>query len=383
MKNTLQHLGSYSDIVLEAQRQGPLHPIAPPGRGTQEKVRQVLSWNQVPTSPVQVRLEQRWEQDGLEGEQISWSVGYGPRTQAWVFKPKGARGRLPAVLALHDHGGFKYINKEKIADGPEPTPQFMLNIRADNYGGRAWVNALAKEGFVVLVHDVFLWGSRRFPIDTMREALNYWIETSEAELHQEMENFGIPAEVADYNYLARHYEHVVAKYLTVLGTNLAGVINYEDRLALNYLYSRPDVQRENVACMGLSGGGARAGLLRATADELKAAVIVGMMSSYPGLLDHNIECHTWMFFPPGWARYGDWPDLVACQAPAPLLVQYDRDDDLFTPNGMQAAHDRLKLHYSNAGVPEAYSGQFFPGPHKFDLEMQAAAFEWLENQLMK
>jgi dienelactone hydrolase len=383
MQKKYQHLGSYSDIVAEAQRQDLVFPLAHPGRETQEKVRQVLGWNRLPDSPPEVQVEKRWERDGLDCEQISWSVGYGPRTQAWVFKPEGIRKPLPAVLALHDHGGFKYTTKEKIADGPESIPQFLLNKRAELYGGRAWVNALAKEGFVVLVHDAFLWGSRRFDIETMRAALRYWIETPEEELRIERENFGTPAEVADYNYLARHFEHVVAKYLTVLGTNLAGVINYEDRLALNYLYSRPDVQRENVACMGLSGGGARAGLLRATADELKAAVIVGMMSSYPGLLDHNIECHTWMFFPPGWAQYGDWPDLVACQAPAPLLVQYDRDDDLFTPNGMQAAHDRLKLHYSNAGVPEAYSGQFFSGPHKFDLEMQAAAFEWLVNQLMK
>jgi predicted esterase len=86
-----------------------------------------------------------------------------------------------------------------------------------------------------------------------------------------------------------------------------------------------------------------------------------------------------MFFPSNWSRFGDWPDLAACRAPAPLLVQYDTEDELFTLKGMKDAHARLTAHY--AFKPEAYSGQFYPGPHKFDLEMQEAAFDWLEEWL--
>jgi len=105
------------------------------------------------------------------------------------------------------------------------------------------------------------------------------------------------------------------------------------------------------------------------------------MSSYAHLLDRHVVSHTWMFFPSGWARLGDWPDLAACRAPSPLLVQYDRDDELFPLDGMQAADARLSAHYRTAGAPDAYRGEFYPGPHKFDLEMQAAAFAWLKGQL--
>ncbi len=38
-------------------------------------------------------------------------------------------------------------------------------------------------------------------------------------------------------------------------------------------------------------------------------------------------------------------------------------------------------HYLKSGHPEAYTGQFYPGYHKFDLEMQAAAFAWLRQAL--
>ena len=34
-----------------------------------------------------------------------------------------------------------------------------------------------------------------------------------------------------------------------------------------------------------------------------------------------------------------------------------------------------------ASAPEAYRGEFYPGPHKFDLTMQEAAFGWLVRQL--
>jgi len=377
MNNHYQHLGIYSDIVLKARTQGPLYPTALPGKETQLKVREVLGWCDHPEEPAEVCLEKTWDQDGLIGEELSWSVGYGPRTHAWFFKPAGASGPLPAVLALHDHGGFKFFGKEKIAVGPEQPLPYLTYYREQYYGDRAWVNALAKAGFAVLVHDTFLWGSRKFPEAEMRASLDIEIPSA---IHNAEQAPGLPPEIAVYNFLAGHHEHFVAKYCNLLGTSLAGIVAHEDRIALNYLRSRPDVQAGKAGCMGLSGGGNRAGLLRATAKGLKAAVVVGLMSTYAGLLDHNVH-HTWMFYPYLWSRYGDWPDLVACQAPAHLLVQYDLDDELFTQEGMRDAHQRLCELYGYAGNEEGYTGQFYEGPHKFDLNMQEAAFSWLRDIL--
>ncbi len=376
MSESYQHLGAYSDLVAEAFRQRPLYPLAPPGPETQARVREVLGFCSLPEEPLEVRVEDRWEKGGLIGEEISWSVGYGPRTRAWLFRPLGATQPLPGVLALHDHGGFKAYGKEKIAEGKAQPEDYIQGYWTLCYGGRAWVNALARAGYVVLVHDTFLWGSRKFTFEQMQDTLNVYIPEEIGAWPP-----GAPQDVSIYNYVANHHEHLVEKYCIQLGTCMAGVICHEDRIALNYLRSRPEVQIERLGCMGLSGGGNRAGMLRATAEGLRAAAVVGLMSTYQGLLDHNIQSHTWMLFPSGWARYGDWSDLVACQAPAPLLVQYDIEDDLFTLEGMQAADRRLAQHYRSVGHPEGYTGQFYPGPHKFDLEMQAAAFQWLDGKL--
>jgi dienelactone hydrolase len=377
MENSYQHLGTFSDWVAAANLQQPLFPLARPGPDTQARVRDVLGFCHQPETPRDVQLDRTWQRDGVQGEEVSWSVGFGPRTYAYVLRPANTHQPLPGVVALHDHSGYKYYGKEKIADGPDGALPAIAPIRAREYENRAYANELAKEGFVVLVHDTFLWGSRRFRFEDIPEDMR---RQAAVLLKDNPPDPAVPPEIAAYNAASGLHEHLVAKYCNVLGTSLAGIASYEDRVAFNYLLSRPDVQPDHAGCLGLSGGGNRAALLNATHDQVRAAVIVGLMSTYAGLLDHNMT-HTWMFFPFNWARYGDWPDLAACRAPSPLLVQFDLDDTLFTQAGMHAAHERLQGHFSSVGQPQAYTGQFYPGPHKFDLEMQRAAFAWLKQQL--
>lgn len=379
-------LGEFSDWVDFAKQQGPLFPVAAPGPETQSLVRRSLGFGGE-EAPREVRVESRWRRDGIEGEQVSWSVGYGPRTQAWVLKPEGAAAStcLPAVIALHDHSGFKYLGREKIADGAEGARPELESFRAGCYGGRAWANDLARRGFVVLIHDAFLWGSRRFAFKTMP-----WRGEAKVLVQHSLRQDGTPGawdggtgsvEVAHYNCAAGLHEHLIEKYCHLLGTTLAGVVAFEDRVAAAYLAGRPDVDPRRIGCAGLSGGGCRAALMQATCDKIRACAIVGMMSTFEGLLDRNVASHTWMLLPSGWARHGDWPDLAACRAPSPLLVQYDQEDNLFTPAGMQAAHLRLAQHYAAVGAPESYRGEFYPGGHKFDVPMQDAAFAWLAENL--
>ncbi|MCE0539837.1 hypothetical protein LWF15_30505 [Kineosporia rhizophila] len=348
----------------------PAHSLTP------ARVRELLGVDLDP-QPRDVQVHGRWTSEGVDGEEVSWSVGYGPRTQAWVLRPAGHEGALPGVLTLHGHDAFKWNGKEKIADGPGESSPELTTLRQKFYGGRAYANELARRGFTVLVHDATLWGSRRFPADDMPEQgstppEDRWIAP---------ESEGDATDVQWYNRLAARHEHVVAKYCTLLGISLAGLVNYEDRIAAEYLAGRPDVRDGGLGCMGFSGGGCRTALLQATSEQVKAAVVTGMMSTYRGLLDAHVATHTWMLFPPALTAVADWPDVAATRAPSPLLVQYSLDDSLFSVPGMRAAHERLQHLYENAGARDAYVGQFFPGPHRFDVAMQEAAFEQLDRWL--
>lgn len=366
-----QHLGDYSDLVKAANRCCQLNPKAKPGKATQRKLLAMLSFKPGPDKPKSVRIEQRWSKGGVDGKLVSWSLGYGPRTEAYLLKPSGAKGKLPAVIALHDHGGFKFYGKEKIADGPGRMPKILGPFRDQCYAGRAFANELAKQGYIVLVPDVFLWGSRKFDKQVLLSA----------GMDERCPKVANSSQAVQYNRLCMPHEHVVEKYCSLLGTTLAGVVNYEDRVATAYLKSQKDVKPNCIGCVGLSGGGMRSALLQGTCNDISAAVIIGAMSTYPGLYDHNIICHTWMLFPSGWTNHGDWSDIAACRAPSPVMVQNDIDDSLYTMQGMRAADRRMASHYSAVGARKNYVCKFYPGHHKFDLPMQADAFAFFDKHL--
>ena len=102
MPQLYQHLGVYSDWVEEAYRQRELYPPAAPGRETQARVREVLGFCTGPETPLGVRVEETWKRDGIVGESVSWSVGYGPRTGAYVLRPEDipTRCHLEVILVL-------------------------------------------------------------------------------------------------------------------------------------------------------------------------------------------------------------------------------------------------------------------------------------------
>ena len=95
----------------------------------------------------------------------------------------------------------------------------------------------------------------------------------------------------------------------------------------------------------------------------------------------TVHRHTWMIYLAGLARDLDYPDLLTIAAPTPTLVQSSREDELFTLAEMERAHAMIALVYAVIGAPESHRGSFYPGPHKFDLDMQAEAFAWLDRWL--
>ena len=93
MGNSIQyrHLGGYSDLVAAAHKSHDLFGPARPGRATQKRFLDTLGFAPAPATPRAVRVDGRWQRDGVDGERVSWTVGYGPRTEAWVLRPAAGR----------------------------------------------------------------------------------------------------------------------------------------------------------------------------------------------------------------------------------------------------------------------------------------------------
>jgi len=124
----------------------------------------------------QATVHRQFAYDGLHVEMLSWQLPYGPPTEAVFLKPEGATGRLPGVLALHDHAGKKYFGRRKISRTAEAWHPLMLEHYAHYYGGVPWANEIAKQGYAVLIHDAFPFASRRVRLadvpDRIREGLS-------------------------------------------------------------------------------------------------------------------------------------------------------------------------------------------------------------------
>ena len=339
-----------------AARARALECMAPPDNGGRPRAR--------------VTRTCRW--DGLHVEHLTWRLPYGPPTSAIFLKPAGAKGRLPAVLALHCHGGNKHLGWRKIARGRETPPPVSLRHVAEYYGGRFWANELAKRGYAVLVHDMFAFAGRKVrPADVIDRVRG-----------------GVPAgeprtdvDIARYNEWAAGHESVMAKALFDAGTTWPGVTLAEDRRALDVLSARGDVDPGRIGCGGLSGGGLRTVLLGGLDPRVKCAVAAGFMTTWRDMAADKCWTHTWMAHIPLLPREFDFPEILGLRVPRPALVLNCREDQLFTIPEMRRADRMLREVYRKAGAAERYACSFHSGPHKFDRPMQEEAFAWFARWL--
>ncbi len=107
-----------------------------------------------------------------------------------------------------------------------------------------------------------------------------------------------PKNIAAYNEWAGKHESVMAKSLFCAGTTWPGVFFAEDRIALDILCSRKDVDSSRIGCGGLSGGGMRTVFMAGQDPRIKCAVCVGFMTTWKDFLLNKSYTHTWMTYVP-------------------------------------------------------------------------------------
>jgi dienelactone hydrolase len=318
-----------------------------------------------------VTIHKQHEYDGLHIEELSWQLPYGRPTDAILLKPVKAKGKLPGILALHDHGGNKYFGTRKITKTGEQHP-LMEEHQKEYYEGFAWANEIAKRGYVVLVSDAFPFASRRVMLQDVPEPLRKGLTDNNPE---------DPKNIALYNDWASEHEAIMAKSLFCAGTTWPAVFLAEDQKALDILCAREDVDANRIGCGGLSGGGMRTAFISGLDERIKCAVCVGFMTTWKDFLLNKSFTHTWMTYVPLLPNELDFPEIMGLRVPLAALVLNDEDDTLYTLPEMKQADKILQEVYSKANAADRYQCSYFPGPHKFDKKMQAEAFEWFDKWL--
>lgn len=313
-----------------------------------------------------------YEYDGLQIEALQWQLPYGRPTEALLLKPANAKGKLPAILAFHDHGGNKYFGTRKITKTSDDQHTLMVEHQQEYYEGLAWANEIAKRGYVVLVSDAFPFASRRVMLQDVPEHLRNGL-TDEAPENAE--------HIHVYNKWAAEHEHIMAKSLFCGGTTWPGVFWAEDRAALDILCARNDVDIQRIGCGGLSGGGMRTVFMGGLDERIKCAVCVGFMTTWKDFLLHKSFTHTWMTYVPLLPNELDFPEILGLRVPLPTLVLNDKEDQLYTLPEMKRADEILQQVYKKAGAVDKYHCSYYDGLHKFDRAMQKEAFDWFDKWL--
>src|SRR5438067_12008484 len=280
------------------------------------------------------------------------------RVPACVLIPKKARFPAPAIVALHDHGGFYLWGKEKLIDHPNEHP-VLTTFKKQYYAGNSIAAELARHGYLVVVIDLFYWGERRLLLD---DDPADWRERRAS----------ITAErIKEFNARAAQNEQLVGRTIYAAGFTWSGVMYWDDIRTVDYLLTRPEVDPKRIGCVGLSMGGLRACHLAALDERVKAAVVVGWMASFPAQLEKHVRNtigHTKVV--PGLYRHLDYPDVASLAMPAALLVINGSRDGLFHPDGVKVAFDKLAACYKKAGIPERLRTRLYDAPHEFNAEMQ-------------
>ncbi|HPR12932.1 MAG TPA: alpha/beta hydrolase family protein [Bacteroidales bacterium] len=335
------------------------------------KMNEVLGYSPDPVALEPVILEET-KKKGYTRLKVRYSLTPFRKTEAYLLIPDGLTRSAPAVIALHDHGGFYYFGKEKIVE-TENQPEVLKEFIEQLYGGRPYADELARRGFVVLCPDAFYFGSQRIDLDLLSE----YFKSGYPDINSPDINTAVKAK----NKVYSSYEHAMAKYLFGSGTTWPGVMFHGDRIAVDYLLTRPEVDPSRIACVGLSIGGFRSAHLFGLDPRVSACIDAGWMTSYSMQMKDHFRHHTWMIYVPRQTEFLDLPDVASLGVPGPLMIINCLQDRLYTIDAMKASAEKIERIYSKAGAAGRYETKWYDVPHSFTPEMQDYAIDWLEKWL--
>jgi hypothetical protein len=168
-------------------------------------------------------------------EEVSYQTAKHVRVRAKLLIPKTSEKQLPAVIALHDHGGFYYFGIEKIIE-MDQEPQILKDFKKLCYGGRSWASELVKRGFVVLIPEAYYFGSRKLDLSKVSsEAL------ARSSFRLDGLEVGSDEYIRTYNQIGWTFESLLFKHITTAGTTWPGIMFHDDRSSIDYLMKRNEI----------------------------------------------------------------------------------------------------------------------------------------------
>ena len=290
-------------------------------------------------SPVRARTVSRSTATAYVREDLLLDDGAGVTIPAVVLLPRGTGGPWPAVCWHHSHWGDYEVGLEELFQ-PWPVRETPAV-------------ALTQAGYAAIAIDAWAFGARRGT------------------------GPGGPGETG------RDEETSLAKAFLWQGTSLWAMMVRDDRIALDYLAARPDIDARRIGATGMSMGSTRTWWLAALDERIAAAACVGCLTRYGSLLERRaLRRHGIYYFLPGVLRHFDSEAVVSLIAPRPLLALTGERDGGSPADGVRSIQRTCARVYGLYGARERFRGQLLPGVgHVYTPAMFRQVQSWFDRQL--
>ncbi len=296
-----------------------------------ERMRELLSLPKENYRPLTPEVLAKSDDGELTIEDLQFNAGKEVWVPAIIVKPRIASKPLPAIICLPGTGG----TRQQLADA-----RLQLSERPRT----GWAHALARQGFLTISLDYR--GSPAREQNIFTEAVRLQLE----------------------------------------GRSYMGLLVYETMRAVDYLLTRPDVDRARIGITGFSLGGAVSWYAAAADPRLKVIVpVCGGAGTYHALLQNQRQTgyHSQYFYPAGFLKQfpGDQPEVFASLAPRAVLV-VGRDQDQGMPvEGLRKLEEEVKSVYARRGVPERFMVYLTAGDHTYTEDMFTEVSQWFQRFL--
>ena len=308
-----------------------------------ERLWQLLG--RLPSRPKIPRVEilSRADRGDYVLEKFQFANGAGATVPGYLLLPPAVAGvrKCPAVLHCHWHGGEYDNGKEELFHKKhtplEPGP------------------TLARRGYVVLAIDAYGFGERSG------------------------KGPGGPGE------RGAQEEMSASKFSLWVGRTLWGMMLRDDLMALDYLLSRPEVDRKRVGVTGMSMGATRSWWLMALDERIKTSVAVACLTRYRSLIRHQgLARHGIYYFVPGMMNHFDSEAVVALIAPRPILF-LTGDQDAGSPvDGVRTIESTVCKAYKLYGQENQFESVIYRGVgHEYTRTMWERMLKWMDKHLKK
>jgi pimeloyl-ACP methyl ester carboxylesterase len=248
---------------------------------------------------------------------------------AYFASPKGASGKRPTVLFNHSHGGGYTIGKTEFIEGRE------------YLGKPAYAEFLTSLGYNALCFDAWIFGERsgRTELDMYKEMI--------------------------WN-----------------GRVLWGMMVYDALKAVDYLVTRPDVDAQRIATVGMSMGSSTAQWLGALDPRVKVIVDICCLTDWHTLVQvGGLRKHGIYYYVPDLLNHFTTGQMNALIAPRAHLSLAGNQDELTPVAGLEKVDRELRQVYAAAGHPENWQLLRYDGGHLENPEMREQIRRWLVERL--